>query len=119
MSFNESNYNKKLFVIKNSKGETKVCVDEEDKLKDYLHLVREGNVLYVVNAKLVHAHPYFRLNLYKTPDEKYYLSMPLGSNGTLLEYDSYENAYKKFKEIERDLKEKIIKDVLGNNKKQL
>jgi hypothetical protein len=110
MSFNESNYNKKLFVIKNSKGETIVCVDEEDKLKDYLHLVREGNVLHVVNAKLVYAHPYFRLNLYKTPDEKYYLLRPPVSDRTLLEYDSYENAYKEIKEIERELKEKIIKD---------
>ena len=119
MSFNESTYNKELFIIKNSKGQTIVSVDEEYKLEPYLPLVREGNVLHVVNAELVHAHPYFRLNLYKTPDGKYYLSMPLRSDGTLVEYDSYEDAYNRFKEIERDLKEKIIKDVLENNKEQL
>jgi len=119
MSFNESTYNKKLFIIKNSKGETIVSVDEEYKLEPYLYLVREGNVLHVVDAELVRADPCFRLDLYKTPDGKYYLSMPLRSDGTLLECDSYEDAYNRFKEIKRDLKEKIIRDMLENNKEQL
>jgi hypothetical protein len=108
-----------LFIIRNSKGETIASVDEEYKLEPYLYLVREGNVLHAIYAKLVYKHPDFRLDLYKTPDGKYYLSMPLRSDGTLLECDSYEDAYNRIKEIERNLKEKIIRDMLENNKEQL